>query len=314
LNFRASGLPAKLVGAAVIEISTVPLRHTITPSFPMLTVASSASEGSMFASAEAEVTCTGNVKRFIPGPSNGGQLSVVLDSFLSRHLHEPVNKVPTPWRTSSFSYRCINYVHRSDEVDDSASELSYMSDESDEIIEYGEETIPECEENLYEDSFKVPQLLSEPVKLTRQDEGEILSFLSDVFGFPNQPVVDEPNSTLPSIPPVPTPSFAPQTRRGSPWLHLNCQQPIGEVQNQQGSQAEKQSHECAFSIIKACSLVATISDSAPAEKCSICLESMAIGQRVRVLPCLHRLHECCSGRYFRTAGIKPACPVCRHTA
>jgi hypothetical protein len=273
----------------------------------------------MFVSpSEAEVTSNGNFKRFIPGPLNNGKISVVLDSFLSRHLHEPVNKVQFPWRTSSFSYRSANDVLAVEEVCDSASEISdAMSEESDEIVEYGEETIPEYQDNLYEDSFKVPQLLPQPIKLTPQDEGEILTFLSDIFGFQtNQPDADEPNLILPSFPPVPTPSFAPLTRRGAGarWQDSNSQQPIGEVQNQQGSQVEKQSHECAFSVIKACSLVATIPESAQAEKCSICLESLAVGQRARILPCLHRLHECCAGRYFRTAGIKPTCPVCRHTA
>mmetsp|Transcript_100591 Transcript_100591/g.300141 ORF Transcript_100591/g.300141 Transcript_100591/m.300141 type:complete len:364 (-) Transcript_100591:65-1156(-) len=51
---------------------------------------------------------------------------------------------------------------------------------------------------------------------------------------------------------------------------------------------------------------------APTEdKCTICLEDMEVGQKVRTLPCFHMLHEACSTRYFSASGVSPLCPVCR---
>lgn len=258
-------------------------------------------------STEAEVVSIPNLKPFTPGRLSGGTVSAALDNFLARYLQEPVNKVPTPWSTASFSFRDIHDLSAM-EAEENVQESEEESEE-----EYIEESVLVEEGNLYyEDDLKA-QAMPPVVELTPQDQGEIMSFLSDIFGFPsNQPVGNEANLILPSFPPVPTPTFAPQSRRGATWD--SYEHHMGEVQIQQGGQAEKQIHECAFSVIKACSLVATIPDSAPFEKCSICLESMAVGQRARILPCLHRLHECCAGRYFRAAGIKPACPVCRYVA
>jgi hypothetical protein len=49
----------------------------------------------------------------------------------------------------------------------------------------------------------------------------------------------------------------------------------------------------------------------PAEACTICLDNFRRMQPVRSLPCSHILHDWCCRKYFRTAGVKPLCPVCR---
>jgi hypothetical protein len=47
------------------------------------------------------------------------------------------------------------------------------------------------------------------------------------------------------------------------------------------------------------------------ETCTICLENFRRAQLVRRLPCGHVLHDWCCRKYFKTAGVKPLCPVCR---
>jgi hypothetical protein len=289
------------------------MSHTSSPKFTESAVSVPAiAEQMKHAASSTEAEVVQHFKTFTPGPSNGSTLSAALDSFISRYSNEPANKVPTPWSVTPISYRHIYDANALEDFTES-ERLAESEDESDDINEYIEESVAEYSTHLQEDNFKVQTLQPEAMKLTTQDEGEILSFLSDIFGFPsNQSVRDEANF-MPAFPPVPTASFAPQSRhRGSYWMNSNDL--ITEVQHQQGRQTENQSDQCAFSVIKSCSLVATVSDSEPLEKCSICLDSMACGQRVRILSCFHRLHDCCSGRYFRTAGIKPACPVCRHVA
>lgn len=266
----------------------------------------------MHATSSTEAEVVQNFKSFTPRPSNGGTLSAALDRFLSRYSNEPANKVPTPWSVTPLSHR---HIYDANVLEDFAESEGMVEseDESDDINEYIEESCTEYTANLQEEHVKVPLLQPDAIKLTAQDEGEVLSFLSDIFGFlSNQSVQDEAN-LMPDFPPVPTASFAPQSRRRGTNL-MNSNDVIAEVQLHQGRPIENQSDQCAFSVIKSCSMVAIVSDSELDEKCSICLDSMACGQRVRILPCFHRLHECCAGRYFRTAGIKPACPVCRHVA
>lgn len=52
--------------------------------------------------------------------------------------------------------------------------------------------------------------------------------------------------------------------------------------------------------------------AAPAgDLCTICLEEMLVGEKVRKFCCSHMLHEECSKRYYGRGGVKPICPVCR---
>mmetsp|Transcript_108760 Transcript_108760/g.351123 ORF Transcript_108760/g.351123 Transcript_108760/m.351123 type:complete len:316 (+) Transcript_108760:44-991(+) len=66
----------------------------------------------------------------------------------------------------------------------------------------------------------------------------------------------------------------------------------------------------AFDLVRLCSRVGPLR-TATADKCTVCLEELRLGQRVRTLPCFHALHDKCSARYFRACGVQPTCPVCR---
>lgn len=48
-----------------------------------------------------------------------------------------------------------------------------------------------------------------------------------------------------------------------------------------------------------------------AEKCPICLCGLRKGQRVQILPCLHKMHGRCCAKYLGSQDVKLACPVCR---
>jgi hypothetical protein len=56
----------------------------------------------------------------------------------------------------------------------------------------------------------------------------------------------------------------------------------------------------------------TVLEEDQVEKCPICLDSLCKGERVVTLPCFHKLHQRCCTKYFKTAGVKPICPVCRY--
>merc|ERR1719198_1456605 len=45
------------------------------------------------------------------------------------------------------------------------------------------------------------------------------------------------------------------------------------------------------------------------ETCTVCQESLQEGERVRILPCLHRYHQTCIDRWLQQSR---ACPVCKY--
>lgn len=65
-----------------------------------------------------------------------------------------------------------------------------------------------------------------------------------------------------------------------------------------------------FALVRSCSRADNLTRDL-SEPCTVCLEDLRAGQRVRTFPCFHRLHDRCSAKYFRTPGILPLCPVCR---
>jgi len=46
------------------------------------------------------------------------------------------------------------------------------------------------------------------------------------------------------------------------------------------------------------------------DQCSVCLENFRDGERLRLLPCMHKYHSCCIDEWFCNS---PACPVCKHS-
>mmetsp|Transcript_50378 Transcript_50378/g.90479 ORF Transcript_50378/g.90479 Transcript_50378/m.90479 type:complete len:371 (+) Transcript_50378:52-1164(+) len=69
-----------------------------------------------------------------------------------------------------------------------------------------------------------------------------------------------------------------------------------------------------FEIIRRVSRCDKISVLPKEESCPICLEEFDVGQKSRMLPCFHCLHDRCAKRYFRSAGVQPVCPLCRFDA
>merc|ERR1719189_963053 len=54
----------------------------------------------------------------------------------------------------------------------------------------------------------------------------------------------------------------------------------------------------------------TVKRGATVDRCSICLEDMGPGSKIRTLPCLHLFHRRCIDKWLKQPG-QLRCPVCQ---
>lgn len=234
-------------------------------------------------SADGQQDVGNSVHAFVPGMLGAGSIAVSMDNLFEQCLRQRPDELPEPWGgVSKYSFRD---VYGDMNQPDRAMVLAFVRSAARTDADRGITSIS---------TRGLPFLSAVPMAGPAMAEAPVLALM-----------------------------FASQAEAAAlEAAHAEAQAVMLDIQSSRAavtllagpSRSERRRNlRRTFNVIRTCSRVDTLeaNQATAKETCSICLEELSEGQRVRTLPCFHRLHGGCSTRYFKARDILPRCPVCR---